>query len=146
MIESVVQGGSMGSTLPPGTRIAIDPRQREYVPQRVMAVLSGATLIAHRVVWRGLRESSRDYWILEGDSLAVVDPPIDADLVIGRVYVIAPDGLIDLPAPPARTFFKAAWRALARWIVCAALEIDVALARWLTRQLARLRAQPSSTE
>lgn len=85
-IESMVQGRSMGGTLPAGTRIRIGQgRDAAFAPGTVVAFLVGETLTGHRVV-----RSSRDLWgrealLTRGDGCMLCDPPIDPALVVGEV-------------------------------------------------------------
>lgn len=98
-IESQVRGGSMGASLPPGSRIRIDmsPGAKHPVGQ-VVAFVGGDTVIVHRVVYHG-----RDHLLTRGDARLAPDTPVRRDQVLGPVSAVAREGQWhDLPPPAAR--------------------------------------------
>jgi hypothetical protein len=132
-IPSTISGRSMLPTLAPDAGIAIDPRDREFRRGAIVAVLSGNTVVAHRLIGRGRGRSARDYWITRGDACLVPDPPVSASVVIGRVHL--PDGS-EPPAEPRRQFVTRVFL----FAIAAALEIDIRLARLLTRALSTVQS------
>jgi hypothetical protein len=137
-IPSVVDGNSMGASLPAGSDIAIDLDDRRYEAGAVMAVLSGSTVVAHRVIGRGRGHRARGYWLTCGDAVLVPDPPVAADRVIGRVRLKSG---APIPSRPRRRWIS----RVAVAAIAVALEIDVRLARLLTRALVTLLGQSSGT-
>jgi len=133
-IESTVAGRSMLPTLPAGTRIVIDLRDRDYRPGAIVAVLSGNTVTAHRLIGRGRGRRARGYWIARGDANALPDPPVSVAAVLGSVR-LADGG--ELAAEPRRSLLV----RIAALIVTAALEVDVRFARALTRAASAGRAR-----
>jgi hypothetical protein len=143
-VESTISGSSMGSTLPDGTKIEIDLTDRAFVPGSVVALLSGHAVYAHRVVSRGRTKRASNYWITRGDALTVCDAPVDASLILGRVYIVGAEGSVTPPPEPPRSLTTRAIIAL----VAALLAVDVRLSRFATRVLAsiaRRGAQSSAT-
>ena len=117
VIESTVQGLSMGRTIPAGSRIRITLRTGgRYDPGEVIAFVGGPYIIVHRVVCR-MRRKARSYLLTLGDGTWLPDQPISEDRVLGPVSEIhrehgwTPAG--PLSATPAST------RLLRRLVVVA---------------------------
>lgn len=86
VIESTVQGHSMGGTLRPGSRIRIEVVDRErYDIGTVIAYLSGHRLVVHRVVHRGLSGVAAGFVLTRGDAPLVPDPPVGRSQILGPV-------------------------------------------------------------
>lgn len=133
-IESVVDGRSMTPTLPAGTRIAIEFRRDPQVGS-IVALLSGETVIAHRLIARCSGRSA-DYFLACGDGNLIPDPPVERKLILGEVSLVEGGEIPPLRRPAMQRLLAA---SLARLILLSAA-IDVRLARGITRNLARLRA------
>lgn len=85
-VESQVQGGSMGATLPPGARIRLSCRETaDYRTDDVIVYVQGSGLVAHRLVGRGRRGRARGYFITRGDASATCDPPVPIERAVGLV-------------------------------------------------------------
>jgi hypothetical protein len=147
VIESRIVGASMGSTMPPGTRIRIQCGDASEWPiGAVVVFFTGRTLVGHRVVGRGTGRA-RDYWVTRGDGTILCDEPVDRDAILGVVTEWASDAdwhpvPANVPVGPVRR--AAAGAALT--VLRVMLRIDVALAsRWargsvrLANGLRRLR-------
>jgi len=140
-VPSTIAGNSMQATMPAGTEILIDLDDRHYSKGRVVAALSGSTVIAHRLIGRGRGPRARHYWLMRGDSLLIPDPPVHIDVLLGAVIVKKNDEVTEPPPMPRRSMTArlAAWTLAA--MIALALEIDVRLARALTRALATARGR-----
>jgi hypothetical protein len=114
VIESTVQGLSMGRTIPAGSQIRITLRtQGRYDPGEVIAYVGGPHIIVHRVV-RRMRRKTRSYLLTQGDGTWLPDQPISEDRVLGPVSEIHGEHGWT-PAGPASTAPSAA--RLLRWLV-----------------------------
>lgn len=85
-VESEIQGGSMGATLPWGARIRVSCTDRpEYRTGDVLVYLMDGRLIAHRVVGRGRRSRVHGFLITRGDAAVSCDPPVPVERTVGLV-------------------------------------------------------------
>ena len=118
VIESRVQGASMGRTLPAGTAIRVRCTPgAECRTGDIIAFLAGTTPVVHRVVGRGSRGR---YLLTRGDGTWMCDPPVVEDLVVGVVAewhdgaAWRPAAQLSAPAPSTRAdlFQRALTRAL----------------------------------
>jgi hypothetical protein len=132
-LESSVQGSSMGLTIPDGSRIRIQWTDT-YRPGQIVACLQHGFLFAHRVVYtRG------DAIITQGDGWILCDPPVRDSEVIGEVVACCMgEGWHSPAAEPGRP--KSDARAARRQvrIIAMCLRVDLAFARFMTRQMIRL--------
>jgi len=81
IIESEISGTSMGSTLPPGSRIRIRPlHQADYRQGQVVAFVSGHSVFAHRIISR-----SRQGVLTRGDNRSWCDLPLPWPALLGLV-------------------------------------------------------------
>jgi hypothetical protein len=116
-IESTVSGWSMGSSLPPGSRIriALAPHGH-HEAGKVIAYLSDDQVIVHRVFHSGRFGAARGRLITCGDTTVVPDPPVEVARVLGPVTGVWRAGQwAPLPDPPRRS----ARAALARSVLSA---------------------------
>lgn len=113
-----VEGESMAPLLQPGDQVRVDegcpaPEGETGLPPGVLlAVWAGGQVVVHRL-WRRLPDGRLQ---TAGDRAGQLDPPVDAQAVIGPVTQVAtPDGrTIDLLSAPARRLAR--WQLwLARW-------------------------------
>ena len=85
-IECLVQGGSMGLTLPHGTRLRLgfvdSPRP---LPGDVIAFSAAGAVTVHRVVARGAFRRAAAYVLTRGDGSMLLDHPVHLDDVLGVV-------------------------------------------------------------
>lgn len=114
VLESVVQGMSMGRTLAPGSTIRIELAERpSYRVGDVVAFLTGSRLIVHRLVYRGNSGMARGFLLTRGDATPIPDAPVPEANVLGPVIAVRSDTrwltLNDrprrLPASAASVFF-----------------------------------------
>ena len=139
IIESVICGTSMGSTLPTGCRIRIHPLSvSDYHAGQVVAFASGGAILAHRIIYR-----SRHGILTRGDSRSLCDLPIPFDTVLGVVTEYLLDGEWRPPQNGVRFDCERRRSSLvAEMVLRRCLQIDVRLARRVARilmQLARWR-------
>jgi hypothetical protein len=88
VIESEISGTSMGSTLPSGCHIRIRPvSNEEYHAGQVVAIVAGASLFAHRIVFR-----SRQGVLTRGDGHTWCDLPVPVGVILGVVTAFLVDG------------------------------------------------------
>jgi hypothetical protein len=110
-IESTVKGTSMGSVLPPGSRILIDMSPRgEWPVGEVVAFVGGDQVVVHRVVHLG-----RNHVLTRGDARLAPDTPLKPEQILGPVSAVAGEGGW-VPLPP-----QASRSPLARAAAAAAL-------------------------
>ncbi len=136
-IESEIRGGSMGDTLPSGTRVNIHcGEQLTLEPGQIIAFLGGARLIAHRLCGRGRHASVRGFLLTRGDATALCDAPVHVDTVLGIVTARRNDGVWqDVPSAPAASSLASTMRGLANLL----LDVHPALAKLLALVAFRVR-------
>jgi hypothetical protein len=155
LLESTVEGTSMGRSLPPKSRIRIALIRRErYETGEVVAFLDANSTIVHRVVHRGRFGAAAGYILTRGDATLVPDPPVNHQRILGPVTGIWVDGHWAHPcAAPNRSLrarmvisiatHAAAWtmvaspratRALLMFLARAARDIRRALNRQIRQQ------------
>ena len=139
IIESVICGTSMGSTLPTGCRIRIHPVSvSDYHAGQVVALVSGGAILAHRIVYR-----SRHGVLTRGDSRSLCDLPVPFDAVLGIVTEYLMGGEWRPLQSGIRLDCKRRTRSrAAEMLLRRCMQIDIRLARRVARilmQLARLR-------
>jgi signal peptidase I len=92
VLESVVQGISMGRTLAPGSTIRIELAERPtYRVGDVVAFLAGRRLIVHRLVYRGNSRMARGFLLTRGDANLIPDAPVPEANVLGPVIAVRSD-------------------------------------------------------
>jgi hypothetical protein len=139
IIESVICGTSMGSTLPTGCRIRIRPVSvSDYHAGQVVAFVSGGGIFAHRIVYR-----SRHGILTRGDSRSLCDLPVPFDAVLGVVTEYLLDGEWRPLQNDLQFDCERRRRSrVAEMLLRRCLQIDIRLARQIGRilvQLARWR-------
>lgn len=135
VIESQISGTSMGSTLPPGSRIRIQPLPvDQYRVGQTVAFVRGSTIFAHRIAYR-----TSQCVLTRGDNHSWCDLPVPVSAVLGVVtewfingewqrFADAPEGA---PVQP--------WRIRALEIaVRAGMLFDIRLARHISSAFMRL--------
>src|SRR6516225_11573525 len=86
VIESQVQGASMGTAIPDGAHIRIRAGPAEGLHTgKVIAFLTTSRVMAHRVVYEGRRGAARDFVITQGDGNWLCDPPVERSCIVGEV-------------------------------------------------------------
>src|SRR5258708_30452745 len=87
--ESVIQGSSMGSAIPHGSRIRIRTGgDRDYRLGHVVACIHRSGIFAHRIVYRGHGPRLREFVITRGDAWLVCDDPIRVSDIVGAVQEV----------------------------------------------------------
>jgi hypothetical protein len=118
VIESRVQGASMGRTLPAGTAIRVRCTPgAECRTGDIVAFLADTTPIVHRVVGRGAQGR---YLLTRGDGTWMCDPPVAEDLIVGvvaewndgAIWRSASELPVPAPSPRAERFQSVLMRAL----------------------------------
>lgn len=135
IIESQIRGTSMGSTLPGGCRIRIRVSPvGQYGIGQVVAFVSGNTLFAHRIVFRG-----RQGILTRGDASQLCDLPVPFAAVLGLVDECLLNG--EWRPLPDQSQFEYARRATsnaAEILLGVCMRIDIRLARCGVRMLMRV--------
>lgn len=134
-LESSLRGSSMGDTIPNGSRIRIQWRNRtNYQLGQIVACVEHGFLFAHRIVHvRG------DAIITQGDGWILCDPPLRVSQVIGEVVACRVRGEWHSPAgEPVRFTSDARAARLQVRIIAMFLRMDLALARFVARQMIKL--------
>ena len=146
VIESEIRGASMGDALPDGSRIRIDCRADEhYPPGAVIAFVTPAGLVGHRVVAVRRKGQTSPIFFTRGDATIVCDGPVLAEWVLGEVTEWS-DGLAWRPVPAAPT--EAMTRRLASGLILSLIRgASLASVGWsgrLSRLLLRIanRSRP----
>jgi hypothetical protein len=105
LLESTVEGTSMGRGLPPKSRIRIALIHRErYEIGEVIAFLDNDLTVVHRVVHQGRFCAAAEYLLTRGDATLVPDPPVNHQRILGPVTGIWVDGHWAPPcAAPSRS-------------------------------------------
>lgn len=81
-VESVVQGGSMEPTIPPGSRVRIEaPEAGQYRVGQIAVCEIAGRLVVHRIV----HCAAHGWLLLRGDAHLLCDPPAAASAVQGIV-------------------------------------------------------------
>jgi hypothetical protein len=80
-------GGSMGRSIPPGSRLLVEFGSLPERRGEVVVFRRGDGLVAHRVV-RRLRGGDGERWAARGDNEAFFDPPLDEADVLGVVRLV----------------------------------------------------------
>ena len=144
-VESQVQGGSMGATLPPGARIRLSCRETtDYRSGDVVVYMQGSGLVAHRLVGRGRGARARGYFITRGDASATCDPPVPIERAVGLVteWRHADADVWQPVGPPTHRGWPGALVAtINQAAIGALLEIHPPLARAAAMQARRLYGQ-----
>ena len=135
IIESEISGTSMGSTLPAGRRIRIQPLPfNSCRPGQVVAFVSGNKVFAHRIVC-----CTRQGALTRGDNRALCDLPVPTRAILGLVTESQLDGqwcpLADCASFPRE---KQRRRQSAEFLLRLSMRIDIRLARFLSRALMAL--------
>jgi hypothetical protein len=138
-LESTVEGGSMGRTIPNGSRIRIDLVERHgYDVGEVLAFVAGGQVVVHRMVFRGKRGPARGYVITRGDAPLAPDSPVDEGSILGAVTGIQRDGRwTPLDARPRRTYRARVVGSLLLFGVAGALRVSPRAARTFATILRR---------
>lgn len=85
-VESFVQGDSMGSTLPDGSRIRIAAIPAASLqPGDIVACINDGFLSAHRLVYHGREHGHPNYFITQGDGWILCDSPRHVTTLVGVV-------------------------------------------------------------
>lgn len=132
VIESEISGTSMGSTLPSGSRIRIQPLPaEEYRIGQTVAFVLGSTIIAHRLVYR-----TSHCVLTRGDNHSWCDLPVPPGAVLGAVTEWFINGEWQRFADAPERAPAQPWRSRALEIVVrAGMLIDIRLARQSSRAL-----------
>jgi hypothetical protein len=139
VLESTVEGMSMGRTLPPGSRIriALAP-PRAYHVGEVIAFVAGGQVVVHRVVHRGRARGGRGYLLTRGDAPLAPDEPVAEDAILGVVTGVDRDGQWVPPGPrPWQTQRARLARRLLLLLVAGGLWISPRVAQGLALALRR---------
>lgn len=144
--EAVIHGHSMGTSLPDGARVLVQPFAARS-PQRGDIVLHKAVnglLVAHRVAVVGQDWSGVPFVITLGDAQVICDMPLSPDEVIGCVTGVWDQQTIQwlapiMPEASRRGFPSLTSRVCLAIVTSWARLTGVSQRRWLSRKLLRLR-------
>jgi len=139
--ESRVSGGSMGATIPNGTRIRVVEGKR---PERgqIIAFVSGGKTLVHRVRWRGHLWAGRGWMITQGDAMRLPDVPVQDQVMLGCVAAVQQGAAWHAPAARERLPRRDRALSLLLLVVCATLlEIHPRLACALIERLRAAEAR-----
>jgi hypothetical protein len=81
-------GGSMGSLIPPGSRLLVEFGRAPERPGEVIVFRRDAAIVAHRLVARRGHRGRTERLIAKGDAEALPDRPIARDDVLGVVRAV----------------------------------------------------------
>jgi hypothetical protein len=146
MAHSVVQGSSMGATLPAGSRIRIKSGPEDsWSRGEVIAFLAGSRVMAHRVVAAGRGAASKDFLITQGDNNWLCDPPVHRSAVIGSVETMTADGEWSAISGAAMPWLKHAVAKASQVPMRALLDASPRLAIRVSKAISWLRMGPRLT-
>lgn len=112
LVESTIEGRSMGRTLRPGTRIRIALEHREWYGRgAIVAFVVGEKVVVHRVVHRGSFGPARAMLVTRGDAPWAPDPPIRRSQVLGAVSAVLEGDRWEPPAGAPRRSLRARFAA-----------------------------------
>jgi hypothetical protein len=134
-VPSCIVGSSMGSSLPSGAEIFIQPRPVETIRRgQVVAYLRGTGLVAHRVVFNGL-----GYLVTLGDALLCCDVPFEESRVLGVIESYVFDGRdFSIPEPSGRGHWHRMINGISEVVTISLLRIDARLSKTISAGLLRL--------
>src|SRR5262249_54371402 len=135
IIGSEISGTSMGSTLPAGTLIRIQPLPAgDYRVGEIVAFVRGSTIFAHRIAYR-----TKLGVLTRGDNRSWCDLPVSMDAILGLVIEWWVNGEWQRFASLSQAVPTQPWsiRAL-ETMVRAGMHMDIGLARRISRALMRL--------
>jgi hypothetical protein len=143
MIESQVQGASMGTAIPNGAHIRIRAGEGEGPRTgKVIAFLTGSRVMVHRVVYEGRRGAARHFVLTQGDGNWLCDPPVERCCIVGEVQSLACEGEWR-PIGAARLHvFRRLVARTSQALMRLALDYNPAFAVWISRRISRLRMAP----
>lgn len=135
IIESEIAGTSMGSTLPPGSRIRIRPLSfPEYRSGQVVAFISGDRIFAHRIIFRG-----REGALTRGDNHSWCDLPVPSSAILGEVTEYLLDGeWLSLDERGLSENERKKGKSTIEFLLCLCMQVDIRLARYVSKVLIRL--------
>jgi len=147
-LEAVVQGRSMGGSLPDGARIRMSPVGKPApaiaLGSIVVHLAVDGRLVAHRVVAVGSNRRQVPFVITQGDSQVLCDMPVDVADLQGTVTAVCREGKWEPPPlPPAssRAFPARAIAGGTLWVVRLWAWMSGASQRkWIARKLLGLRS------
>jgi hypothetical protein len=138
VVESTVKGMSMGSSLPPGSRIRIElSHHQRFEIGAVVAFVGGNQVIVHRVV-----HNSRDHLLTRGDAKLVPDAPVRRDQVLGPVTAVISNGSwMGLALPRERSLRSRICSAAILSIAVGMLHLSPSVTATVMRSLHRLESR-----
>jgi hypothetical protein len=143
MIESQVQGASMGAAIPDGAHIRIRAGPAEGLcAGKVIAFLTRSRVMVHRVVYVGRRGAACHFLLTQGDGNWLCDPPIERSCIVGEVQSLASDGEWRPIGAPRMHIFRCLVARTSQAIMRLALDCNPAFAVWISRPISRLRMAP----
>lgn len=145
--EAVVQGRSMGESIPPGSRIRMRPANADVSAIQagsiVVHLAVNGLLVAHRVVAVGSNRDKVPFVITRGDQQTLCDMPIDVAELQGMVTAVWREGKWEPPSlkPASRGLgahgmAKSAALGMARLVAWMTVP---AQRRWISGRLLKLR-------
>jgi hypothetical protein len=144
--HSTVQGSSMGTTLPAGSRIRIKSSHEDsWKNGEVIAFLAGSRVMAHRIVAIGSGTASKDFLITLGDNNWLCDPPIHRSAVIGSVETMTSDGGWGAVSGADTPWHKRAVAGVSLVLMRVLLEASPRLAIRVSKAISWLRMGPRLT-
>jgi hypothetical protein len=140
VIESQVQGASMGTAIPNGAHIQIRAGEAEGVHTgKVIAFLTRSRVMVHRVVYEGRRGAARNFVLTQGDGNWLCDPPVERSSIVGEVQSLAcGDEWHPIGAARMHLFRRLVART-SQALMRLALDYNPAFALWISRPISRLR-------
>ena len=140
VIESQVQGASMGTAIPNGAHIRIRAGEAEEPRTgKVIAFLTRSRVMVHRVVYEGRRGAARHFVLTQGDGNWLCDPPVERSCIVGEVQSLACEGEWR-PIGAARLhLFRRLVARSSQALMRLALDYNPTFAVWISRPISRLR-------
>jgi hypothetical protein len=135
-VISEVSGMSMGTVIPHGAQIRIDPAAAPAPRGTVIAFVAGGKTVVHRVRWQRRWGRARNFVITQGDGMLLPDMPVERAAILGPVTAVQSQGAWrPVDAAPIRPRRERALSFLVFAAGAMLLEIHPPLARWLLSAL-----------
>lgn len=135
-VEFQLQGHSMGSALPDGSRIRVRlGHAGGFSPGRVLAYVAKDRILVHRLV-RSVKCGCRQYLIMRGDATVCCDLPVPVSSVLGVVIEFSRAGPWQPVGPPVKRWFGFRGLAVAiAGVVGVLLRVSPSCSVWTAKRI-----------
>jgi hypothetical protein len=134
--EFLLQGKSMGSVLPDGSRIRVHLADRDqFMVGQVLLYVAKDRVVAHRLL-RSVKSRGSHYLITRGDAAVCCDVPVPASSVLGIVREFSTAGPWHPVGPPVERSLGFRWLAFIIFgVVGGLLRVSPSCAVWTAKRI-----------